>query len=489
MSRMKTATLPLKPSTKSSHVSLAFLLIPFALVYFALSPQACAVSPAPDGCYPNFTTAEGCDALDSLTTGSGNTGLGWRALFLGSTASFNTGVGAGALTFNNADSNTAVGAAALLLNTNGAQNIAVGTDALVYNDSGSFNNAVGAFALFGNVDGLRNNAFGNAALTGNIHASDNTAIGNAALFSNDATGTGLAHDNTAIGADALFTNIDGALNTATGRQALYSNTNGFGNTANGAFALLSNTLGGENTACSLNVLLFNSTGSFNTAIGSGALFNNSIGSNNTALGELAGSNLTTGDNNIDIGYNVVGIAGESNIIRIGNQDITTTFIRGISGSVVSNALAVYVDSTTGHLGTLPSSARFKDQIKPMDKASEAILALKPVTFRYKHDLDPIGIPQFGLVAEDVAKVNSDLIVRDKEGKPYSVRYDQVNAMLLNEFLKEHRKVESLEQAMAEQQKESAAMRAMLKQQAAQIQRVSAQVELNKAAPQTVMINQ
>src|ERR1051325_3282682 len=125
MSRMKTATLPLKPSTKSSHVSLAFLLIPFALVYFALSPQACAVSPAPDGCYPNFTTAEGCDALDSLTTGSGNTGLGWRALFLGSTASFNTGVGAGALTFNNADSNTAVGAAALLLNTNGAQNIAV----------------------------------------------------------------------------------------------------------------------------------------------------------------------------------------------------------------------------------------------------------------------------------------------------------------------------------------------------------------------------
>jgi hypothetical protein len=194
MSRMKTATLPLKPSTKSSHVSLAFLLIPFALVYFALSPQACAVSPAPDGCYPNFTTAEGCDALDSLTTGSGNTGLGWRALFLGSTASFNTGVGAGALTFNNADSNTAVGAAALLLNTTGTENTAVGTDTLVFNDSGEANTATGYFALMNNTTGGSNTAIGSEALTANSSGNNNTAIGNLALQSSVTTS-----DNVAVG--------------------------------------------------------------------------------------------------------------------------------------------------------------------------------------------------------------------------------------------------------------------------------------------------
>src|SRR4030095_10706884 len=137
----------------------------------------------------------------------------------------------------------------------------------------------------------------------------------------------------------------------------------------------------------------------------------------------------------------LGRAHESNTIRIGRTaDQTATFIAGISGATVPAGVAVIVGAD-GHLGTTTSSARFKEAIKPMDKASEAILALEPVTFRYKHDLDPDGIPQFGLVAEQVEKVNPDLVARDDQGKPCTVRYEAVNAMLLNEFLKEHRKVE------------------------------------------------
>ena len=154
---------------------------------------------------------------------------------------------------------------------------------------------------------------------------------------------------------------------------------------------------------------------------------------------------------------------------------------------MAGGVAVIID-THGHLGTVVSSERFKDAVKPMDKASEAILALKPVTFRYKHDLDPDGIPQFGLIAEEVEKVNPELVARDEEGKIMSVRYEAVNAMLLNEFLKEHQKVESLVKAVAEQQKENAAMRAMLKQQAAQIQKVSAQLEMSKLTPQVAENN-
>jgi len=190
------------------------------------------------------------------------------------------------------------------------------------------------------------------------------------------------------------------------------------------------------------------------------------------LGFKAGRNLTTGNNNIDIGN--MGVAGESNTIRIGTTGTqTATFIAGISGATVPTGIAVVVDAD-GHLGTTTSSARFKEAIKPMDKASEAILALKPVTFRYKHELDPEGIPQFGLVAEDVEKVNSDLVARDDEGKPYTVRYEAVNAMLLNEFIKEHREVQELK-------KQLAALTVGL-------QKVSAQLEASKPAPQMVVNN-
>jgi hypothetical protein len=186
------------------------------------------------------------------------------------------------------------------------------------------------------------------------------------------------------------------------------------------------------------------------------------------LGVSAGRNLTTGNNNINIGN--PGVAGESNTIRIGWGGVQkATFINGIRGAVVPGGIGVIVGAD-GHLGTVTSSARFKEAVRPMGKASEAILALKPVTFRYKHALDPEGIPQFGLVAEQVAKVNPDLVARDDKGNVNTVRYEAVNAMLLNEFLKEHRKVEELEAAIAQQQKEIKALAASLKGQTTQIRK-------------------
>jgi hypothetical protein len=210
----------------------------------------------------------------------------------------------------------------------------------------------------------------------------------------------------------------------------------------------------------------NSTGANNTAVGHHALFGNSTGSNNIALGRNAGNNLTIGNNNIDIGTG--GTAGESNTIRIGSAQ-TRSFIKGISGAVVSGAPVAV--NAAGQLGVTASSRRFKDEIKAMNKVSEALLALKPVTFRYKKEIDPAATPQFGLVAEEVENVNPDLVVRDKEGKPYSVRYDQVNAMLLNEFLKEHQKMRDLEK--------------QVEKLTAGLQKVSAQLEASKPAPQMV----
>jgi uncharacterized coiled-coil protein SlyX len=207
------------------------------------------------------------------------------------------------------------------------------------------------------------------------------------------------------------------------------------------------------------------------------------------LGILAGENLTTGDNNIDIGNN--GVGTDSNTIRIGTVGTqTATYVAGIFGTGVAG-VTVLVDSS-GHLGVLTSSERFKDEIKPMDTASEAILALRPVTFRYKHEIDPNGIPQFGLVAEEVEKVNPDLVARDAQGKVFTVRYEAVNAMLLNEFLKEHRTVEELKANGAKQEATIAQMKAgiealtaNLKKQEAQIQKVSAELEMSKPAPRTV----
>jgi hypothetical protein len=223
-------------------------------------------------------------------------------------------------------------------------------------------------------------------------------------------------------------------------------------------------------------------------MGAATLFSNTTGSYNVALGVLAGSDLTTGSYNIDIGNNVSGGAGESNTIRIGTQGLQTrTFIAGISGATLSNSVAVRVNAN-GRLGTAPSSARFKQDIKPMDKASEAILALKPVTFRYKQYLDPEGVPQFGLVAEEVEKVSPDLVARDANGKVYTVRYEEINVMLLNEFLKEHKRVQEQEATIAQLKKGMASVIACLKEQDSKIQKVSTQLELNKPALRTVSNN-
>jgi endosialidase-like protein len=326
------------------------LLVAIVFACFGFLPQMQAVSPAPDGGYPNFTTAEGTKALQSLTTGSANTAVGWYSLFS--------------------------------------------------NSAGSFNTAFGAATLFANT---------------------------------------------------------GDQNTATGAAALFSNTTGNDNTANGWEALFSNTIG-----------------SANTAVGFQALFNNTTGSGNIALGFAAGHNVTTASNVICIG-------------AAGNDVTNSCYIGNIFGATSTNGIGVFVNSN-GRLGTATSSKRFKEDIKPIDNASEALFALKPVAFRYNKDIDPAGTAQFGLVAEDVEKVNRDLVVRDKEGKPYSVRYDQVNAMLLNEFLKEHKafvaqqhKVEELEANAAKQQKQ-------IEELTAGLHKVSARLQVGKAAPQTVLNN-
>ncbi len=318
----------------------------------------------------------------------------------------------------------------------------------------------------------------------------NTVLGDDALLSN----TGMS--NTAIGASALFSNTTGGFNTANGNQALQNNTIGSNNTANGNQALLSNISGNSNTGVGGAALVFNTEGHNNTAIGAsalqnntngnstaigfGALLNNTIGHDNIALGFKAGIRNLMGNNNIDIGN--PGLSQDFKTIRIGEaRTHVATFIAGISGVTVAGGVGVIVDGN-GQLGTVVSSQRFKEAIKPMEKASEAILALKPVTFHYKQEIDPKGIPQFGLVAEDVEKVNPDLVARDEQGKPYTVRYEAVNAMLLNEFLKEHQKVQKLEAALA-------AVNERLKAQDAKIDKVNAKVELTKPAPQMVVTDQ
>ncbi len=352
----------------------------------------------------------------------------------------------------------------------GGGNTAIGYQALYSDTSGSANTATGMQALNSNTTGLYNTATGWDALRFSSTGWDNTATGTSAMFHNT-TGDG----NTATGMQALFYNTTGYYNTATGGLSLYFNSTARYNTASGFQALFSNHNGDNNTADGLNALFSNVSGSNNTATGFDALFNNSTGNGNIALGAFAGVNLTTGSNNIDIGS--AGVAGESN----------TTRIRNIYSSV-ANGRAVYVNSDD-KIGTLSSSRRYKEQIKPMDKASEAILWLKPVSFRYKKEIDPMRCLGFGLIAEEVAQVNADLVTCDADGKPETVRYEAVNAMLLNEFLKEHHKNEEQQATIAQLKSGMEALTATVKEQAAQIQKVSAQLEASKSAPQVVNNNQ
>ena len=395
------------------------ILILILIVCVGILPKAQAIFPPPDGDYPGGNTAEGKEALLSLTDGTYNTAVGFFSLRANRSGNFNTAIGAGALLDNRAEENTAIGAAALLHTT-----------------SGSFNTATGSGALFGNFVGTNNTANGFQALAGNTIGSSNTATGSTALQNNQ---TGSA--NTANGEQALFSNIAGADNTANGEQALFGNT----------------------------------TGNFNTAIGF-----------------AAGFNQTTGSSNVYIGSNMIGTPGESN----------ACYIASIFGQTAANGIPVLIDSNN-KLGTTTSSERFKEDIKPMGRTSETLFALKPVTFRYKKEINPACTSQFGLVAEEVEKMNPDLVVRDKEGKPYSVRYDQVNAMLLNEFLKEHKKVQEQNGKIQQQEAAITELKSMVGQQqkdiqttaahqqkqiealTADLQKVSVQLEGSKPAPQVV----
>jgi Chaperone of endosialidase len=399
-------------------------LVACALACFVVLHQARAVVPAPDGGYPGRNTAEGDEALFNLTTGADNTAAGFGALFRNTTGSDNTAVGSQALFSNSfslafpSDRNTAIGSQALFSNRYGLQNTATGFQALHNNTIGSSNTASGSYAL-------RNSTTGH----------DNTAIGGSTLFRNTS-----GNDNTAIGYLALFSNTTGLENTATG-DALLNNTTGKENAAIGG-AALSQSNGSWNCALGFEALENNTAGDGNTAVGRNALFDNSRGSNNIAVGDDAGRSLTNGNDNIHIGN--PGFAGDSGHIRIGIGGAqTATFIASIQGATVANGVPVVV-SGNGQLGTVTSSLRFKEAVKPMGEASEAILGLKPVTFRYKQDIDAAGIPQFGLIAEQVEKVNPDLVVRDENGEVTTVRDEAVNAMLLNEFLKEHSKNEQQE---------------------------------------------
>jgi hypothetical protein len=349
------------------------------------------------------------------------------------------------------------------------------------------NTAEGQSALLSLTTGGFNTAVGFLCLRNNTDASFNTALGAGTLLANTADG------NTATGAGALLSNFSGFANTANGEFALSSNTTGSFNTANGGDALFSNTTGGFNTANGFDALTSNTGGTSNTAVGNQALFNLTTGNGNTALGVEAGSNSTTGSNNIYIGDAGDPSGSESNTIAIGNLPASGTaytnfFVGAVYGvATASTTTLPVIVSNTGQLGTAPSAARFKKQIKPMDKASESLLALKPVTFQYKSD--KTNTPQFGLVAEQVAAVNPDLVVCDNKGEIYTVRYEAVNAMLLNEFLKEHSKVEQLENTAVEQAKEIKTLKTALEEQAAQIQKVNARLEMAKPAAKVARSDQ
>jgi uncharacterized coiled-coil protein SlyX len=330
------------------------------------------------------------------------------------------------------------------------------------------NTAEGQSALLSRITGGFNTAVGFFSLRSDMTGSFNTAIGAGALLANT------ADNNTAIGTGALFSSTTGLANTANGAFAVFSNTTGTSNTGSGYQALFSNQTGGNNTACGYLALDINTAGNNNTALGAYALAANS-GSNNVAIGYFAGQALTFGSNNIAIGSD--GGSGESGTIRIGkNSDQTTTYIAGIAGQTVGmGGSTCYVDNA-GKLGVFLSARRFKRDIADMAAASEALLALRPVTFHYKPELDKTGIPQFGLVAEEVAKVNPDLVTHDAKGDIYTVRYEAVNVMLLNEFLKEHRKVGRLDCKTQEQEATITELKSSVAKQEATISQLKKEME-------------
>jgi hypothetical protein len=435
----------------------SFVVATLTLLCLALCPKALAVSPPPDGGYPGGNTAEGQNTLLSLTSGIYNTAVGFDSLALNTAGNFNTGVGAGALLLNVGDPTA----------EDGVENTAIGAGALLSNSTGSHNTAIGAFALFNNIGG-------------------DFADGSS---------------NTAVGDSALFNNTTGSFNVAVGRNALHDNTEGFSAVAVGGDALAFNTTGPQNTAVGTAALASNTTGTSNTVVGARAGLLNVSGDNNTGLGREAGQNIT-GSGNVCIGAAVFGEAGVDDTTYVRNINTTTqSFSPGVNDYVT-------VRLTDGRLGhtTVVSSQRYKEDIKSLAAASDALYALRPVSFRLKKEFDPTQAVGFGLIAEEVEKVNGDLVYRNDKGQVESVRYEMVNAMLLNEFLEEHeafleeqrkgkeqdrkiqeqdRKIQQQETTIAQLKKEMETVLVRLKEHDSEIQRVSDQHEIGKAVPRVV----
>ena len=393
------------------------------------------------------STAVGRLAL-SNAGGVNNTAVGYRALFSDSGGQNNTAVGSHALSSNTlGHDNTACGTYALQSNTTGAGNTGTGLEALANNTTGIRNTADGARALFFNDDGHQNTATGFHALSANTNGGSNVATGSLALAAN----------------------TTGDCNTATGHQALYANQTGTHNAAHGYRALIINTAGG-NTASGAKALYSNTTGFSNTAVGYRALNANTYGARNIALGYRAGRYLTTGDNNIAIGNE--GVAGEGNTIRVGTAGThTRAFVAGIRGVTtgMADAIQVLVDST-GQLGTVSSSRRFKQDVADMGDATERLLELRPVVFRYRQEqMLPDGREtplEYGLIAEEVAETFPDLVVYGDDGQPATVKYHLLSSMLLNELQKQTRELGELRSELEEQQSQLQRVRELEDQSAA-----------------------
>jgi hypothetical protein len=484
---LKTSASSGRDPARSLPLRRGFLLIPLILVSFAFLPQMQAQLPPeipgnPDGCYPAFTTAEGCNALHQLMGGIGNSAFGWYSNFLAGDASFNTGLGAATLALTSgagSDDNTAVGTAAMILNIDGFENTAVGTNALVgdatFGNSGDFNGAVGGFAMYKNFDGSFNNAFGDGALFWNFTGDQNTAVGDDALRFNDISGNGFANDNTAVGNEALRENVDGAGNTAVGSgalnnndffgddlanfngavgaNALFSNVDGFGNNAFGNSALFFNSVAAENTALGDVALPFNDEDGLgiannNVAVGGAAGFNNVDGSENTLVGTGSGPNVVVGFNNTYLGDFVGTLAAdEDSTIRIGDLSngngagSLACFIGGIfnnfqpvGGSVVEVTLDLADDELGWDVGPSQSKPNVPTRSAPGQRAKPAAPAQRPTS---------------------------------------------KNQAMLND------KVDKLQVVVQMQQKQIVALTTQLKQQATQIDKVSAQLEMLKPAPRVV----
>jgi len=442
--------------THMVHLALVASLIMLLNITPSWAQTPVCVAP---GCNPTVgdgsaNTAGGSHALESLVIGpSGafaNTAFGDHALFKNSIGSDNTAVGSSAL-FNNTTGihNTAVGWAALESN-NGTDNTATGWNALFLNSTGESNTAMGSKALQHNSTGSSNTATGNEALFANTTGNNNTATGHSALVVNSSGGF-----NTAMGAEALFSNDTGGNNTATGFDSLFNNTIGNNNTAFGVNALFLNTSGSGNNAYGYQALEDNMTGSNNTALGFKAL-KKSTGTKNIGIGYQAGVTLTTGSNNIYVGNS--GAGDESQTIRIGTAQ-TQTFFAGIGTTPVSGAI-VMVDSGTGQLGIgPPSSARYKQDIETMGHRSAGVLQLRPVTFAYREDAQ--RAKHYGLIAEEVAAVYPELVVRAATGEVQTVKYLELIPMLLNELQHEHQARQQESARVAALETQLAALQALV----------------------------